>query len=92
MGSFVNIYILYIRFISEQSCVVWNYSITEEESSDPERVQRVALKIVLQDDYVSYDQALEDLNLESLSERRSSLCLKFAKRYVKHDKAKELFP
>ena len=47
---------------------------------------------MLQDDYVTYEQALEDLNLESLSDRRSSLCLKFAKRSVKHDKAKELFP
>ena len=92
VGDLVNIYILYIRSILEQCCVVWSYSITEEDKSDLERVQRVALKIILQDDYVSYEQALEDLNLESLSDRRSSLCLKFAKRAVKHDKANELFP
>ena len=88
----VNIYILYIRSILEQSCVVWSYSITNEEKSDLERVQRVACKIILQDKYLSYDQALRDLNLDSLEVRRKSLCLKFAKRSVKHKKAKELFP
>ena len=88
----VNIYILYIRSILEQSCVVWSYSITNEEKSDLERVQRVACKIILQDEYLSYDQALRDLNLDSLEVRRKSLCLKFAKRSVKHKKAKELFP
>ena len=92
LRDLVNINILNIRSILEQSCVVWNYSITEEESTDLERVQRLAIKISLQDDYISCEQALEDLNLETLSERRSSLCLQFAKRSVKHDKAKELLP
>ena len=34
----VNIYILFIRSILEQACVVWHSSITEGESEDIERV------------------------------------------------------
>ena len=37
-----NIYNLYIRSVLEQSCVVWHHSITEDESNDLERVQKVA--------------------------------------------------
>ena len=88
----VNIYILYIRSVLEQSCVVWHFDITEEEKMDLERVQKIACKIILKDNYESYQQALKVLNLETLSVRRQALCLKFAKKCVVHDKAKELFP
>ena len=91
-SDLVHIYILYIRSILEQSCVVWHHSITDEEKSDLERVQRVACKIILQENYETYEQALEDLNLEPLSTRREILCLRFAKKCAKHEKAKELFP
>ena len=36
-ADLVNIYILFIRSVLEQSCAVWNYSITEEEVCDLER-------------------------------------------------------
>ena len=39
------IYILYIRSILEQSCQVWHYSITVEEQTDIERVQKVACTV-----------------------------------------------
>ena len=63
-----------------------------KKESDLEGVQRVALKIILKDDYELYTQALHTLNLEPLSARREALCLKFAQKCVKHEKAKELFP
>ena len=91
-SDLVNIYVLYIRSILEQSCQVWHFSITKEEISDLERVQKVACRIILQEDYVSYEQALEELNLQTLYERRDKLCLKFAKRCVNHPKASNMFP
>ena len=91
-SDLVNIYVLYIRSILEQSCQVWHYSITKEEISDLERVQKVACKIILQEDYVSYEQALEELNMQTLYERRDKLCLKFAKRCLNHPKARNMFP
>ena len=42
--------------------------------------------------YTEYDEALKYLNLEKLSERRQKLCLSFAKKCIKHEKAKILFP
>ena len=84
----INIYVLYIRSILEQSCQVWHHTISEDEVTDIERVQKVACKIILKNRYTSYPQALETLNLETLRDRRNSLCLKFAKKCLKHDKAR----
>ena len=88
----LNIYVLYLRSILEQSCVVWHSGLTDEESCDLERVQKVACKVILKERYVHYDQALEVLNLKKLSERRSELCLRFAKKCLKVDKTKGMFP
>ena len=63
----------------EHNCQVWHHEITQEEKSDLERVQKVALKIILQDRYTTYEQALTHLNLDYLSIRREKLCLNFAK-------------
>ena len=47
----INIYCLYIRSVAEQSCVVWSSSITCGEENDLERVQKLALRIILQSEY-----------------------------------------
>ena len=88
----VTIYILYIRSILEQSCQVWNFSITQEEKSDFERVQKVTCRIILNDRYTDYLAALEQLGLQTLAERRNKLCLNFAKKCLKHKNTKDLFP
>ena len=51
----VNIFVLYIRSILEQNCQVWHFAISQEEKSDLERVQKVAMKIILQERYISYE-------------------------------------
>ena len=51
----VQIYILYIRSVVEQSRIVWHSSITKGESQDLERIQKVALRIILGDNYTSYE-------------------------------------
>ena len=87
-----NIYILYIRSLLEQSCTVWHSALTDENASDLERVQKSAMKVILQEKYHGYKNALNKLDLESLSERREQLCLKFAQKCVKNNKAKHMFP
>ena len=42
--------------------------------------------------YRSYEQALAELELDTLSERRDKLCLKLAKNCLKYDQTKEMFP
>ena len=74
------IYILFIRSLLEQSATVWHSSLTNDNTKDLERVQKTALRIILGNRYKSYTNALNILNLQSLSDRRRSLCLNFAKK------------
>jgi hypothetical protein len=88
----VNIYILYIRSLVEQNVAVWSSTITQEEIEDIERVQKVALRIILKESYATYDGALGYLGLETLHTRRRGLCLRFAKRCLKNKKTASMFP
>jgi hypothetical protein len=88
----VMIYTLYIRSILEYNSNVWFSAITNEEREDLERVQRVACKIILKDDYQNYNQALKQLNLQNLSDRRQMLARRFALKCTKNERFKELFP
>ena len=42
--------------------------------------------------YVTYQEGLKCLNLETLDDRRKSLCLKFAKGSLKNEKVRNMFP
>ena len=87
-----NIYILFVRSILEQSATVWHSSLTQENINDLERVQKSAIKVILQENYSSYKQGLAQLNIESLASRREQLCLNFAQKCVKSEKLKHMFP
>ena len=86
------IYVLYIRSILEQSCVVWHSRLTNENSEDLERVQKAALKIILGNSYTNYEEALIKANLDSLKDRRVELCKKFALKCIKNEKMQHMFP
>ena len=88
----LTIYTLYIRSILEQSAVVWNSGITEENKNDLERVQKTCLKIIYRQNYHNYSSALQRANLQSLSDRRKKLCLKFAKKCLNNEFTKDMFP
>ena len=84
----VNIFILYIRSVLEQSCQVWHGNLTLENTMNLERVQKNTLKIILKDQYIRYDLALIAVGLDCLIDRREQLCLKFANVCLK----KDMFP
>ena len=50
------------------------------------------IKIILKSDYNTYRNALELTSLTTLSERRSKLCLNFAKKCLKNPEMKQMFP
>ena len=91
-ADLINIYILFIRSVLEQSCVVWHSAITQEEESDLERVQKTCLRMILKHHYSTYEEALKTTELEALSERRQRLCLNFAENCVKNEKTSHMFP
>ena len=88
----LEIYVLYIRSVVEQSATVWHSSITKGEQRDLERIQKVALKIILKEAYVTYADSLKLTGLETLSARRTKLCLSFARKCTKSDKTSYMFP
>ena len=86
------IYMLQIRSKLDQSSVVWHSSLTQKNRADLERVQKSAVKCILGQKYVSYENALLKVGLQSLEERRESMMFKFAKQCLKIEKLKGLFP
>ena len=86
------IYYSRIRCKLDQSAVVWNGSLTQKNVRDLERVQKAAIRIICGRNYESYSQTLNELGMVTLSERRESLCLKFAKKSLRVDNFGHLFP
>ena len=88
----LHIYKSFIRSRLEFSSVVWHSSLSKTNENDIERVQKSALKLILKENYRDYKTALKTLNIESLYDRREKLCLKFARKCLKDDNFKKLFP
>ena len=86
------IYLIFVRSILEQSAVVWHSGLTARNSRDLERVQKVAVKIILGKSYENYSDGLKHLKLDSLKKRREKICLKFAKNCIQNDKVRSMFP
>ena len=65
----IDIYILYIRSLTEYCSVAFHSSLTVEQSNRLERIQKTCLKVVLSDMYIDYPSALEMTGLDTLSNR-----------------------
>ena len=63
----VHLWITFCRSVLEQSCVLWHSTLTHENITDLERTQKTFAKLILKNQYISYEQALEKLNLLPLS-------------------------
>ena len=87
----LDVYMKQIRSVAEFAVPVWNSSLTGEDITKIERVQKIALHIILGEDYKSYNSALNNLGLEKLSVRRRKICLTFAKKAEKHKKFSNWF-
>ena len=73
----------------EQSCVVWGSSLTQENIDDLERTQKTFAKLILREKYLNYESALRRLDLQSLSERRKELTVRFAHSCIENNKLNE---
>ena len=92
ISEMVHLWKLYCLSVLEQSCVVWGSSISEENKEDLERTQKSFAKLVLGDKFIDYPSALIKLNLETLSKRRDTLMIKFAKSSIINRKLHTFFP
>ena len=83
----LDVYMKEIRSVLELAVPAWHSGLTIKQTADIERVQRVAVYIILSDFNTGkceypYDMALVILNIERLADRRQKLCLTFAKKTV----------
>ena len=78
MEDLIDIYILFIRSVTEYCAVAFHSSLTQDQSDKPEAIQRTCLKVILREMYVDYQSAMEMCGLETLQERRQKRCLDFA--------------
>ena len=83
------IYMQYIRVILEGSCQVWSGGLTVRKKRDLERIQKIALKIIIP--RMKYKQALTHKNIEPLELRRNYLTLRFAQNARTHPMLTHLF-
>ena len=85
------IYTSYIRSILEYGCAIWHSSLTDENRSDIERVQKNSFRIILGHEYEDYLTSLIKLNMNTLEDRRIMLNKKFAEQCVENPKTKMHF-
>ena len=88
----IDIYILFIRSVTEYCSVAFHSSLTQQQSNKLETIQKTCLKVILGEMYISYIAALEMSGLETLYSRRQKRCLDFALKCLKHPKNYKLFP
>ena len=74
----------FIRTALEYCSVAMHSSLTESQSKALEHCQAVALRVILQEDYKSYESALTLTSMETLSARRLARCLDFSLKCIKH--------
>ena len=86
----LQIYKVYIRSVLEQSSVVWNSSLTMKNEREMERVQKIAVRLIM-GDQTDYKESLNVLKLTTLKERRNLLSGTFAKKCLANQKTKSLF-
>ena len=71
---------------------MWSSDLTRGEEYDLERIQKVALRIILADDYTDYESGLKISKLQTLKSRRTQLRLRFALKCTKTERTKDMFP
>ena len=87
----VDFYFKEIRSLCEMACQVFHSGLTKKQSNDIESIQKKALKIILGEHYLGYEEACTLLSAEPLADRRESLCLTFVKRAVKSGLHTDIF-
>ena len=88
----IEIYILFIRSITEYCAVAFHSSLTVAQATDIERIQKTSLKVILGENYIDYPAALEMSGLQTLHDRREKRCLDFALKSLKHPVNRRMFP
>jgi len=66
-----------IRPVLEYACPAWRTSLTEEQSSQIELIQKPAFRIIFSSNCLDYENFCYIHNLDTLEARRTELCRSF---------------
>jgi len=72
-----------VRSILEMCAPVWHSSLTKALTRKIENVQKLAFKIILKKAYTNYKAACQTLGTDTLKNRRTMICTKFAQKNLK---------
>ena len=84
-------YLKEIRPLVEFGVKIWKSRLTKGQVNDLEKVQKVALKIILHHNYTSYEVACTLMNISPLEYRRTDLCTNYAVKLYRSPKSSEYF-
>ena len=80
-----DVYTKEIGSILEMAVPVWYSGLTNQQIMDIESIQKVAMRIILQDKYINYQLACQTFLAQTLADRRTKLCSKFASKSLKSE-------
>ena len=80
-----DVYCKEVRSILELAVPVWHSGLTRQQAADIEGIQKLAMKIILQERYGNYQLACSTLSAQTLEQRRIKLCSTFAAKNLKSD-------
>lgn len=80
-----DVYCKEVRSILEFGVPVWHPGLTLKDSVAIERIQRVAFKIILQENFTDYPSACLYFDTTTLKQRRQKLCMNFASKNLKSE-------
>ena len=91
-SDMVHLWIVYCRSVLEQSAVLWQGGLTEENKANLERTQKSFVKLISKGKETNYEKSLSLLNLTTLDSRRDMLSLRWAKKCLTNEKTSKMFP
>ena len=74
-----------VRSILEMCVPVWHSSLTKVQSNKIEAIQKLAFKLILRDRYQNSKNACKLLKTDTLKDRHTALCTKFALKNLNSD-------
>jgi hypothetical protein len=87
----LDFYLKEIRPLAEHGVAIWNSGLTKGQVIDLEKIQKIALRIILGEDYISYDVAYTLMKILPLEYRRTDLCTTFATKLFLSPRSGEFF-
>ena len=80
-----DVFVKEIRSILEMAVPVWHSGITKKQADDIESIQKTAMKIILQENYLGYDMACKIFSTQTLENHQTKLCYNLANKNLKSD-------